>query len=481
MYKQITIKTLFEQGKKQAAIARDIACHRNTVRNIVKRDEVIDKQTRERESQYSPYKEHIETWYKKDKLNYLQIHEKLQEEYQVKGSYDALRRFVQKYFPKEIEAYGVQEHKPGSDMEVDFGEIIVFFEEEKRRIKLQILAFVLPYSGMKYYEVCENQKLETFIDGYTKAFTYFGGVPKRVKVDNLKSAVIKNQRYSLEFNQTFLEYSYHYGFAIIACTPYSPEQKGTVEGGVKYIQQNFVPGKTFKNREDLQKQLRIWIESANNKMHATTKKIISQSFFSEEKEKLQMLKTEDYSFFNRCERVVGLNCHIHFENNYYSVPFSYVQKTVTVRFNKSVVRVIYQAEEIALHKRCTGQGNFVTQRVHLPADKVYSETEYQLRHEKKMKEIGTNAHEYFTMLLQEQPRYWGQTIRPIYGFVKEYGNVAVDKALKRALSYKVSNIRVIKNILEGKLYDMVDSITLPTFEEIGNSRELSYYSQEKFI
>jgi hypothetical protein len=90
------------------------------------------------------------------------------------------------------------------------------------------------------------------------------------------------------------------------------------------------------------------------------------------------------------------------------------------------VRIISEGGSLALHPKSTGQGNYVTQRVHLPADKIYSETEYQLRHANRMKNIGNNAHAYFTMLLEKQPRYWYQTLREVYGLVAAYGSDAVE-------------------------------------------------------
>lgn len=172
---------------------------------------------------------------------------------------------------------------------------------------------------------------------------------------------------------------------------------------------------------------------------------------------------------------MGLDCHINLENNYYSVPFSYVEKQVTVRYNQSVIRVVCDGDEIALHTVCTGQGNSATDRLHLPPNKVYSEAEYRQRHETKMTQIGPNGHQYFIMLLGKCPRYWFQKVRPIYGMVSKYGPELVEKALGRALAYGVVDSGIIRNILEKKLYDIVDSVTFPVFTDAGNSRDLSYY------
>lgn len=473
MHQQITIKTLHKQNKTNQEIAITMGCHRNTVANVIKRDQPLDKIVRSKNSVFTPYWDTIKNWLEKDQLTMIRIHEKLSEEYEVSGSYDALRRFIRKNMPKQIEAFGVQEHLPGDEVEIDFGDIHVYLQSEKRTIKYQLLAFILPYSGKRYYELCDNQKLETFCHAFEQAFIFYGGVPRKVKTDNLKAAVLKNTHHVLEFNQTFLEFSSHYGFVINPCTPYTPQQKGAVEGSVKYAQRNFVPGRNFQDRQDVAKQLKSWTTAINAKVHSTTKEVINDRFRQEEN-KLQALPTEPFSFFNCVQRTVGLNCHIHFNGNFYSVPFTYVTKKVSVRWNNSTLRIIYGGEEIALHHIANGRGHYVTNRVHLPPHKIYSETEYQLKHENRMKNIGEYGHKYFTTILVKQPGYWRQTIRSIYGLAEQYGNETLNKSLKRALSYGALDTRTIRNILEDKLYDIEESLVLPEFST-ANSRELEYY------
>ena len=122
MYKQITIKTLHNQGEKKSQIARELGCHRNTVSNIVKRDGIIEKQTRDRSSVFDPYKQKISEYLDK-KISRLRIFELLGEEYGVMSTYINLCKYIQNQFPKRVEAYGVQVVKPGEVAEVDFGEL----------------------------------------------------------------------------------------------------------------------------------------------------------------------------------------------------------------------------------------------------------------------------------------------------------------------------------------------------------------------
>ena len=480
MYQQITIKTLHKQGEKTSHIARELGCHRNTVSNIVKREGIIEQQTRARSSAFDPYKERINE-YLNSKISRLRIFELLGEE-GIKCTYINLCKYIQTRFPKKIEAFGVQTTEPGEVAEIDFGYLGMLPGIEGKLVRTFGLAVILPYSKLGYWAICYDQKLLTLVSELKAAFDYFKGVPRKLKVDNMKTAVLKNQHYDLEFNADFLEFASHYNTVIIPCTPYSPEQKGTVEASIKYLQVNFIAGRTFTDNADIKSQLRNWMDNyANKRVHGTTRNIPREVFELEEKATLQPLPTEEFSFFNRGVRIVLPNCHIHFENNYYSVPASLVGKEVVVRWDDNLIRIIYQGEQLALHSKSTGLGNYVTVRNHMPDYKTYSQTEYQAKYEAKMADIGSNAHEYFTMLLKTKQSYWSRSVRILLGLTKEYGNEAINLSLKRALYYQVTDVVTIRNILTKKLYLLEIEPLLnkqsgsdSSGDELG-SRDLSYY------
>jgi transposase len=475
VYQQITIKTLVNQGEKKSVIARQIGCHRNTIRNVLQRDRVIDKQTRIKSSYYDNYKETIKEWLDQN-ITRRRIHELLKEEYGIDKSYDNLCKYMQKHFPKKKVAYGVQMTDPGEEAEIDFGYLGKLPDFEGKLVKTWGLAVVLSYSRPGYYAITYDQKLTTLTSELKKAFEYFGGVPKRLKVDNMKTAILKNQHYDLEYNQDFLEFTSHYGTVIVPCTPYHPEQKGKVESAIKYMQNNFLLGRKFKDGRDLKCQLQNWMTNyANQRTHGTTKKVPWKVFEKEEKIKLQQLPLEEFAFFNRCRRIVAANCHIHFESNYYSVPSALVGKEATVRYNDNLLRVIYQGEQIALHHLSKTKGNYVTVRSHMPNYKTYSQTEYQKRYEKKMAGIGDNAHKYFQLLILTKQSYWGRIVRAILGMTKEYGKEVVEASLSRALYFGATDLVTVRNIVSNRLYERELEPKLIISDDNSLSRNLSYY------
>ena len=478
MYQQITIKTLHKQGTNNAQIARQLGCHRNTVGNIIQRKNIVEQQTRIKSSVFKPYETQIKE-YRDKKVTNLRIYELLKETYGVESTYVNLCKYIQKHFPKLVEAFGVQVTTPGEVAEIDFGYLGMLPGVNGKLVKTYGLAVVLPYSRLDFYAITYDQKLETLTHELENAFAYFNGVPRKLKVDNMKTAILRNQHYDLEFNPDFLGFAYHYNAVVIPCTPYSPEQKGTVEGAIKYLQVNFVSGRTFTDSTDMKRQLTDWmINYANQRIHGTTRKVPMQVFLAEEKAALQPLPADAFAFFNRGVRIVSSNCHVHFANNYYSAPSHLVGKDVVIRWNEHLLRIIHQGEQVALHALSHETGTYVTNRSHMPDYKVYSATEYQARSEAKFADMGEDAHAYFRMLLSEKESYWFRIARIILGLKEQYGSEAVNASLKRALYYGVRDTVTIKNILEKKLYDIPTEPKLleKSTDESSLTRNLDYYT-----
>lgn len=167
------------------------------------------------------------------------------------------------------------------------------------------------------------------------------------------------------------------------------------------------------------------------------------------------------------------------------MPSILVGKEVTVRWNEALVRVIFQGEQVALHLKATGEGNYVTVRSHLPDYKVYSESERQVKYETKMREIGEDAHEYFRWLLAQKENYWFVIVRGVLGLAQIHDKQALNLSLKRARYYQVRNVAIIRNILEKKLYNketepkLLDGEkTVFIKEDETLCRDLSYYTAQ---
>lgn len=483
MYQQITVKTLAKQGKLQKDIAMEMNCHRNTIGNILKREGIVEKQTRYKSSYFDTFHDRIKEYLIRN-ITRLRIWELLTEEQGMDRTYDAMCKYIQAHFGKKKEAYVVQVTEPGEEAEVDFGYLGMVRDPVSGCMKkAYVFIMTLSYSRLSYYEITYDQTVLSLIRAHTAAFEYFGGVPKRIKVDNLKAAILKNRRYDLEFNQNFLFFCYHYGCVITPCTPYEPQQKGKVESQVGYVENNFWAGRRFENMIDGEKQLNRWMrEYANQRVHGTTKQVPYEVFVKEERSLLQSLPAVPFVWQERVRRLVKPNCHVNFENNYYSVPHRFVGAEVEVRTSGNMVKLYGDHQEIAVHVKSRGIGLYVTNPSHYPEHKIYSETGYQQKYEQKMNAIGPHAHTLFTILITTDRQGWNQTVRRILGLVPVYGVVKVDKAVKRALHFHAYSYATIKRICQQNLEDtdveqLLISSPSPGDNTPGNSfsRSLEYY------
>lgn len=484
MYQQITIRTLKNQGKTNKDIAGEMNCHRNTVSNILSRLHLIESQTRDKPSYFDKYSDLIKK-YLDQKVSRLRIWEILKAEYLINHTYDALCKYIQVNFPKHREAFVVQETDAGETAEVDFGYLGLIKNIGTGLMKkAYVFIFTLCFSRSSFYCVTYDQSVKSFIEAHIKAFSYFGGVTKRVKIDNLKSAVLKNRRYDLEFNRDFLEFSHHYNFVITPCTPYEPQQKGKVESAVGYTKKNFMAGRVFTDSRDLEIKLHGWmIDYANLRIHGTTKKVPYDQFVKEEKNLLQPLPDSEFSFYESHERKVAINCHICLDNNYYSVPYQYIDRSVEARFDKNLVRIYADNEEITIHPKSTGQGQYVTNPNHFPPDKCYSSTSYQKKYEDKMRSIGTSCLEFFNLVIKKDPSSWGRTIRKTLGLATEVGHIRIEAAVRRAIYFSAIDFNTLRNIIDNNLENLelesglTSLTTIPQEKVQENSfdRSLNYY------
>lgn len=472
MYQQITIRTLRRQGKEIGEIARIMNCHRNTVGNILK-NEPHEKQQRERYSSLDTYQQRIKELLDKG-LTKLRIWQILKDEDKNVPTYDGLCKYARDRIERKPTSFVVQETLPAEEAEVDFGFAGLIPTGTGQSLKTWIFVMILSYSRHTFYEAVHDQSVETFIACHQHAFSSFGGIPKTIKLDNLKAAVLTNRRYDIEFNKDYLSFASYCNFVIKPCTPREPNQKGKVESGVKYVKRNFLAGRTFTDEADFRNQLKNWAIEANRRTHGTTKKIPYEVFLSEEKPKLQPLPNTPFNLIPTIRRKVKLNCHVQYEENYYSVPSKYVGEFVDVRLKENILEIVdWDGKIAATHKLSQNKGDYTTNPAHFPEHKVYSEQSHQRKFEEKMREVGQNSHEFFKYMIVRDPTNWRRNVGKILELVQVYGKEKTEKAVKRALAFKAYRWRTVANILEGNLQDaeIEPHLIQPEQKELGNENE----------
>lgn len=476
-----TIKTLFDKGYNKSQIARMLEIDRGTVREILKRIENGEEIKRKPvPTIIDPYKEIIDTKINQE-LSATRIYQDLSSEYGYTGSYDTIKRYVREYKKSNAKVYMVNNTLPSEEAQVDFGYIGKIHDPSGNLKKAWVFCMVLCYSRLMYCETVFDQEVKTFIRCHEHAFKYFGGVPKTVKIDNLKAAILEANFYEPVYQKQYEEFAKYYNFLSIPCRVKTPTDKAKVESGVKYVKNNFFKGRNFKDYEEYKTKLDLWLEDiCNSRIHGTTKKIPKEVFETEEKSKLNPLPNKDYDFSTWVTRKVNTNCHISFDSNFYSVPYSFINQEVTVQISDKVIRIYGNNELLATHLKLNSKGEFSTNPSHYPKYKVQTKTELQFAYRNKMQEIGPYALKFFDLILEKQQNYWG---KPIYGVLKlkeKYGSQVIEKACMRAVTFNSIKYQTVKNICEKGLYDLPIDISqslISTSSPEDSTRPLSEYQK----
>jgi transposase len=130
----------------------------------------------------------------------------------------------------------------------------------------------LGYSRYAFLWLCLRQDLQTVLDGLEAAWRFFGGVPRRLVVDNLKAVVTRADRYAPTIARVFLEYAQYRGFVVDPAVPRHATGKPKVERGIPYVRQDFFRGEHFLDLADMQARATVWCRDlAGTRVHGTTR------------------------------------------------------------------------------------------------------------------------------------------------------------------------------------------------------------------
>lgn len=460
-----TIKTLLDQGHSQRKIAKELGVHRMTVKRIAERLGSGEGPGRyERDSVLSAYEDRIRSWL--PQLSGVLIHERLKEELGLEVSYSTVMRTIRRLNKSEPESFVPLICGPGEEAQVDFGDAGRFGLADGRRGRVWVFVMVLSYSRQAYYEVVRDQRVSTFIRCQRHAFEYFGGVPQRVKLDNLKAGVMAPSFYEPVLQHQYAEFLSHYGCAGTPCRVRKPEHKGKVESGVDYVKKNFFRRLDPDDRlwEGLQGKLAIWTEKANGRRHGTTRKIVSEEFEAVEKAALLPLPAQRYEFLRWEQRTVNRYGHISFDRSYYSVPCHLVGQQLIAQTNESVLRVMAQGEEVAIHALAPEAGSFVTRQEHFPPHKQEQSID---DFRDKLSGIGPSALAFLEMLYLQDRHHWKEKARGILSLCKQHPPPRIDQACALAMEYQLASFRSLSDICQ-RMAQQPDPPDLP---QIANSSE----------
>jgi len=280
------------------------------------------------------------------------------------GGISVVRDRLRELRPRvQREPFLTLEHPPGKEVQIDWFDVGFVLPGLPRRVSGFVA--VLPYSRMLYLEFTLSQRFGAFIRCMERALAFFGGTAHANVFDNMKTVVLDRVQGAPRFHPRFVEYARVRDFAITACTPRKPNQKGSVERGIGFVRTRFVPGRRFSSLLDLNRQGATWRDDfANGREHETTGKVPSLVFNHDEKRTLKPITAASFDTDDIDTDSVTKSFRIRFDRNIYSVPPRLLGQHVVIRGNDAQVAVHLGNRQVALHARSWTTGEDIEDPSH---------------------------------------------------------------------------------------------------------------------
>jgi len=274
------------------------------------------------------------------------------------GGYTAVTDFLRDARPTPRPGFEVRfETGPGEQGQVDFAHFQVVFTDEPTTSRVVwLFSMVLGYSRLIWGRYVIHQDLATVLRCHVAAFEALGGAPREILYDRMKTAVTgEGETGGIIYNAALIDLARHYGFHPRACKAYRAKTKGKVERPFRYIREDFFLGRSFKNLEDLNAQLRHWLDTvANPRVHATTRRVVNETF-AEERSHLRQLPLASFRAVLRLERRISRDGMVSVGGNFYSVPDATRRRAVEVHTLANEVHIFEDGTLIATHLALEGR------------------------------------------------------------------------------------------------------------------------------
>ena len=328
---------------------------------------------------------------------------------------------------------------------------------------VELFVAVLGASSLTYAEATRSQQSVDFIQSHIRAFEYWGGVPRAVVPDQLKSGVTEACRYEPRIQRTYEEMARHYGTAVVPARPARPKDKAKVERAVQVAQRWILArlrNETFFTLDALNVRIAELLEELNARKMRLYGASRRELFERIEKAALMPLPTERFSYAEWKKVRVNIDYHVAVEGHFYSAPYELVREEMEARISATTVELYRRGERVTSHLRSSVPGRYTTKHEHMPKahQKHLEWTPSRIVH--WAASIGPKTKELAEAILADRP-HPEMGYRSCLGILrlgKRYGPERLEAACARAVAVRARSYRHVDAILKRGL----DSAPLPT-------------------
>ena len=447
--KRTAILELHQQGVSSREIARVLKISRQAVRKVL-RSNAAQVPEIHRAEKAEPYRQRILELIGDCKGNLVRVHEELQ----AGGaalSYPALTAFCRRHHIGQapVVPVGRYEFAPGEEMQHDTSPHPVQLGGTKRKVQTghPLGPAVLCNSRMLFfqcYPTFQRFDCKVFL---TDAVRYFGGACARVMIDNTHVVVLRGTGRAMVPVPEMAGFGERFGFRFEAHEVGDANRSARVERPFRFIENNFLAGRTFSSWEDLNRQARQWCDKVN----ATYKKhihAIPRELFAIERTRLKPLPAWIPEVYRLYQRTIDVEGYVTVSTNRYSVPFSWIGRRVEVRESKDKIEIQLDARHLVTHARIL---DVVNQRVTLAEHRApRGQSVPRPDPHPEEKAIVAAAPEiagYVAALKQHSRKMHTLALRQLLRLVREYPRESLLAAVREAARYGLYDLDRLERMI----------------------------------
>jgi len=350
----------------------------------------------------------------------------------------------------------------GQYLFVDFaGDTLSYVDlDTGEEVRCHVFVAMLPASDYGFAMAVHSQKIDDFLHALECCLRHIGGVPKIIVTDNLKSAVVKADRYEPEVNRSLEDFAEHFGCVTIPARSGKPKDKALVENHVKLTYHDvYAPlrNRQFFSIDELNRAIAEQMTLHNQRRMQRLPFTREERFISIDKPALKPLRAERFEIKYRCELLVNANSFVYMgrSKNYYSVPYRLIGQKVRVIYTRTMVFIYSrQGEKVATHNRSYRTGEYVCDKSHLPSyynDYVsLSPSKYIQRAERVSTLFGEVIRGVFGQNTSVPPETYYKSCDGLFSLQRTTDPDLFERACAAALERHRCNYGFIKNLIGSK-------------------------------
>ena len=429
-------------------IATQLRVHHSTVRRVLAQAGVPVAPKTVRASLVEPYLVFIsETLAKYPTLRASRLYTVVRER-GYPGAPDHFRAIVARLRPRPVgEAYLRLRTLPGEQAQVDwahFGKLTIGRAERP----LMAFVMVLSYSRHLFLRFYLGAAMSYFLSDHVEAFAAFDAVPRILLYDNLKSAVLERMGEAIRFHPTLLELAAHYRFQPRPVAVARGNEKGRAERAIRFARDAFFAARSFRDVDDLNAQAAAWCEGAAAERLCPPERSRSvRAAFAEEQPHLLALPDNPFA----CDERIVVSAHktpyVRFDLNDYTIPHTYVNRTLTVLASLDSVRILDGQELIATHRRSFDRGAQIEDSAHVAALVADKRAARAHRAQDRLQHAAPSV---TTLFLRAAARgaHLGVLTRGLLQLLASHGASALEAAIAAALSEDAAHLSAVRHFID---------------------------------